>query len=101
MDPLLIDHGCRNSWRVASLGQAAFSSKVAYLPAVEAWKVASRKLLCWPDGSLLRQWCRGTVELLLLLLELSLFELWAMAPILLMLSSMQLTPRWGIHHAIL
>jgi hypothetical protein len=45
------------------------------------------------------------VELLLLLLwllllELSWLELWAMAPILLLLWSMQLTPRWGIHHVV-
>jgi hypothetical protein len=50
------------------LGQAAFSSKVAHPPAVEAWKVAGEKLLWWPNGSLLRWWSRGTVELLLLLL---------------------------------
>jgi hypothetical protein len=49
----------------------------------------------------------GTIELLLLLLlrllllELLRLELWAMAPILLLLWSMQLTPRWGIHHAVL
>jgi hypothetical protein len=27
--------------------------------------------------------------------------LWAIAPILLLLWSVQLTPRWGIHHAVL
>jgi hypothetical protein len=49
------------------------------------------KLLWWPDGSLLRWWSRGMVELLLLLLlqllllELPWLELWAMAPILLLL----------------
>jgi hypothetical protein len=43
-------------------------SKVAHLPAIEAWKVAGRKLLWWLDGSLLQWWSRGTVELLLLLL---------------------------------
>jgi hypothetical protein len=32
---------------------AAFSSKVAHLPAVEAWEVAGGKLLWRPDGSLL------------------------------------------------
>jgi hypothetical protein len=37
----------------------------------------------------------------LLLLELPWLELWAMAPILLLLWSTQLTLRWGIHHAIL
>jgi hypothetical protein len=37
----------------------------------------------------------------LLLLELSRLELWAMAPILLLLWSTQLTPRCGIHHVIL
>jgi hypothetical protein len=41
------------------------------------------------------------VELLPLLLELPRLELWAMAPILLLLWSTQLTPRCGIHHAIL
>jgi hypothetical protein len=68
MAPLLIDHGCRSSRRVALLGQASFSSEVAHLPAVEAWKVANGKLLWWPDGSLLQQWSSGTVELLFLLL---------------------------------
>jgi hypothetical protein len=104
MAPLLIDHGCQNSWRVALLRQVAFSSKVAHLPAVEAWKVAGRKLLWWPDGSLLQRWSRGTVELLLrwlLLLKLPWLELWAMALILLLLWSTQLTPRWDIHHAVL
>jgi hypothetical protein len=101
MTPLLIDHGCQSSRRVALLGQMTFSSKVAHLPAVEAWKVASGKLLSWPDGSLLRRWCRGMVELLLLLLELLRLELWMMDPVLLLLWSMQLTPGWGIHHKIL
>jgi hypothetical protein len=73
---------------------------VGHLPIVEAWKVAGKKLLGWPDGSLLRRWCRGTVELLLLLL-LWLLELWVMGPILLLLWSTQLTPGWGIHHAVL
>jgi hypothetical protein len=108
MAPLLIDHGCWSSWRVALLGQAAFSSKVAHLLTVEAWKVAGGKLLWWHDGSLLRQWSRGMIELLLLLLllcllllELPQLELWAIAPILPLLWSTQLTPRWGIHHAVL
>jgi hypothetical protein len=101
MAPLLIDHGCQSSRRVALLGQTAFSSKVPHLFVVEAWKVASKKLLWWLDGSRLRRWCRGTVELLLLLLELTWLELWAMGPILLLLWSTQLTPRWGIHHAVL
>jgi hypothetical protein len=75
MTPLLIDHWCRSSRRVALLSQVALSSKVAHLPTVEAWKVASGKLLWWPNGSLLR-WSRGTVELLLLLLlQLLLLEL--------------------------
>jgi hypothetical protein len=39
--------------------------------------------------------------LLLLLLRLLLLELWAMAPILLLLWLTQLTPRWGIHHVVL
>jgi hypothetical protein len=102
MAPLLIDHGRGSSRRVALLRQAAFSSKVAHLPAVEAWKVAGEKLLCWLDGSLLRRWSRATVELLLLLLlELLWLKLWAMAPILLSVWSTQLTPRWGIHHMVL
>jgi hypothetical protein len=107
MASLLINHGCRSSRRVALLRQAALSSKVVHLPTVEAWEVAGGELLWWPDGNLLRRWSRGTVELLLLLLlqllllELSRLELWAMAPILLLLWSTQLTPRWGIHHAVL
>jgi hypothetical protein len=85
------------------LGLAAFSSKAAHLPTVEAWKVAGRKLLWQPNGSLLWRWSRSTVELLLLLLllELPQLELWAIAPILLLLRRTQLTPRWGIHHAVL
>jgi hypothetical protein len=39
--------------------------------------------------------------LLLLWLELSLLVLWAIALILLLLRLTQLTPRWGIHHAVL
>jgi hypothetical protein len=101
MAPLLIDHGCRSSRRVALLRQAAFSSKVAQLTIVEAWNVAGGKLLWWPDGSLLRCWSRGMVEPLLLLLELSQLELWAMGLILLLLWPTQLTPRWGIHHEVL
>jgi hypothetical protein len=105
MTPLLVYHGCRISRRVALLGQDAFLSEVAHLPTVEAWKVASGKLLWWPDGSLLRWWGRGMVELLLLrlllLLELSRLKLWAMATVLLLVWSTQLTPTWGIHHTIL
>jgi hypothetical protein len=73
----------------------AFSSKVTHLPPVEAWKVAGGKLLWRPDGSLLWRWGRSMVELLLLLLRLKLsrLELWAIAPILLLLWSTQLTPR--------
>jgi hypothetical protein len=45
------------------------------------------------------------VELLLLLLRLLLelprLELWVTAPILLLLWSTQLSPRWGIHHTVL
>jgi hypothetical protein len=74
------------------LGQVTFLSEVAHLPAVEAWKVAGRKLLWWPDRSLMRRWSRGTVELLLLMLELPQMELLAMAPILLLMWSTQLTP---------
>jgi hypothetical protein len=105
MAPLLVYHGCHSSWRVALLGQAAFPSEVAHIPAVEAWKVASGKLLCGPNGGLLRWWGRGTIELLLLrlllLLELSRLKLFVMAPVLLLLWSTQLTPRWGIHHMVL
>jgi hypothetical protein len=107
MAPLLIDHGCRSSWRVALLRLAALKSKVAHLPAVESWKVAGGELLWWSNGSLLQRWSRGTIELLLLLLlwllllELPWLELWATAPILLLLWSTQLTPMWGIHHVIL
>jgi hypothetical protein len=74
---------------------------VAHLPTVEAWKVAGGKLLWRPDCNLLWRWGRSTVELLLLLLlllrllslELPRLELWAIAPILLLLWSRQLTPR--------
>jgi hypothetical protein len=43
------------------------------------------------------------VELLLMLLwlELSLLVLRAIAPILLLLRSVQLTPRWAMHHVVL
>jgi hypothetical protein len=70
-------------------------SEVAHVPTVEAWKVDGGKLLWWQDGSLLWQWSRGMVELLLLLLllELPRLELCVMAPILLLLWSTQLTPR--------
>jgi hypothetical protein len=77
---------------------------VVHFPTVEAWKVAGGKLLWWPDGILLRWWSRGTIELLLLrllLMELPHGELWATAPILLLLWLTQLTPRWGIHHTVL
>jgi hypothetical protein len=86
----------------------ALSSKVAHLPTVEAWKVAGGELLWRPGGSLLWQWGRSMVELLLLLLLLQLLllklrrlELWAIAPILLLLWLMQLTSRWGKHHMVL
>jgi hypothetical protein len=101
MAPLLIDHGCRSSWRIALLGQTTFSSKVAHLPAVEAWKVVGGKLLWWSGGSLLWRRCRCTVELLLLLQELPWLELWMIDPILLLLWSTQLTPGWGIHRTVL
>jgi uncharacterized membrane protein YecN with MAPEG domain len=39
--------------------------------------------------------------LLLLLLELPQLELWAIAPILLLLRLVQLTHMWGVHHAVL
>jgi hypothetical protein len=76
-------------------------SKVPHLLAVEAWKVASGRLMWWPDGSLLCWWTRSMVELLLLRLELSLLVPWVIAPILLLLRLVQLTPRWGIHYVIL
>jgi hypothetical protein len=107
MAPLLIDHGCRSSWRIALLGQTTFSSKMTHFPTVEAGKVVGGKLLWWPGGSLLWQRCRCTIELLLLLLlrlllqELPQLDLWAIDPILLLLWSTQLTPRWGIHHVVL
>jgi hypothetical protein len=68
----------------------AFSSKVAHFATVEAWKVAGRKLMWRLNGSLLWRWSRSTVELLLLLLRLLLLELpqvelWAIAPIMLLL----------------
>jgi hypothetical protein len=81
---------------------------MSQLPAVEAQKVTVRSLLWWPNCNLLWQWGRSTVELLLLLLllwllllELPRLELWAIAPVLLLLWSTQLTPRCGIHHAVL
>jgi hypothetical protein len=41
------------------------------------------------------------VELLLLfMLELPQLELWAIAPVQLLLRSVQRTPRWGIHYAV-
>jgi hypothetical protein len=104
MAPLLVYHGCQSSRRVALLGRAAFPCEMTHLTAVEAWKVAGGKLLWWPDGSLLRWWGRGMVELLLrllLLLELSRLKLWAMALVLLLLWLTQLTPRWGICHTVL
>jgi hypothetical protein len=69
---------------------------------VEAWKAVVGSPLWWPDCNLLRRWGRITVELLLLLsLELPRLEFWAIAPILLLLWSTQLTPRWGIYYAVL
>jgi hypothetical protein len=87
MAPLLIDHGCQSSRRVALLGLAAFSHEVAHLPTVEAWKVDGGELLWWPEDSLLWRWSRGTVELLmrLLLLDIPWLELWVIVPILLLL----------------
>jgi hypothetical protein len=82
----------------------AFLSKVAHFPAVEAWKLAGGKMMWWPGGSLLWWWGRSTVELLLLLLWLLLIlswlELWTIAPIVLLLWSTRLTPRWGIHQVV-
>jgi hypothetical protein len=80
---------------------------MSQLPAVEARKVMVGSLLWRPDYNLLWQWSRSMVELLLLLLllrllllELPRLELWVIAPILLLLWSTQLTPRWGILHAV-
>jgi hypothetical protein len=77
--------------------------KTSQLSIVEARKVMIGSLLWWPDCNLMWWWGRSTVELLLLwllLLELPPLELWAIAPILLLLWSMQLTPRWGVHHVV-
>jgi hypothetical protein len=105
------------------LGLAALSSKVPHLSTVVAGKltggkllwwpdgsqvqrwarsaVTGGKLLWWPDGSQVQQWARSAVELLLLcLLELPRLELWTIAPVLLWLQLAQLTPMWGIHHAV-
>jgi hypothetical protein len=79
--------------------------EMSQLPAVEAQKAMVGSLLGWPNCNQLWRWGRSTVELLLLLLllllELPRLELWVIALILLLLWSMQLTPKWGIHHAIL
>jgi hypothetical protein len=89
------------------LGWRHSRAKCPHLPAVEAWKVVGEKLLWWPNGSLLWRWSTSTVELLLLLLlllrlELPLLVMRAIAPILLLLlRSVQLTPRWDIHYAVL
>jgi hypothetical protein len=63
----------------------AFKSKVPHLPTVEAWEVASGKLMWWPNGYLLWRWSRSTTELLLLWLELPLLVLWTTALVLLLL----------------
>jgi hypothetical protein len=103
--PLLINNRSRSSLQIAFLGLAAFASKVPHLPTVEARKVASGRLLQWPDCSLLQRWSRSTVELLLLLLllqlELPLLVLRVIAQILQLLRSAQLSRRWGIHHVVL
>jgi hypothetical protein len=82
--------------------------KMPQLATVEAQKVTVESLLWWPDCNLLWWWGRSMVELMLLLLllrllllELPRLELWVIALILLLLWSTQLTPRWGIHHAVL
>jgi hypothetical protein len=85
------------------LGLVALSSKVPHLSTVVAGEIVGRQLLKWPDGSLLQQWGRSTVKpllLRLLLLELPRFKLWPTALVLLLLWSVQLTPRWCIHHAV-
>jgi hypothetical protein len=53
MAPLLVDHEYQSSRGVSFFGLAAFLSKVAHLPAVEAWKVDGGKLLWRPGGILL------------------------------------------------
>jgi hypothetical protein len=74
---------------------------MSQLFAVEAQKAMVGSLLWWPDHNLLQWWGRSMVELLLLplllwLLSLKLpwLELRAIAPILLLLWLMQLTPRY-------
>jgi hypothetical protein len=75
------------------------------LSTVEAQKATVGSLLRWPNCSLLWRWGRSMIELLLLLwlllLKLPWLELWVIAPVLLLLGSMQWTSRWGIHHAVL
>jgi hypothetical protein len=84
------------------LWHEALISEMSQLSAVEARKAVVGSLLWWLDCSLLRWWDRSMVELLLLLLlELPWLELWAIAPVLLLLWSVQLTHRWGIHYAVL
>jgi hypothetical protein len=83
------------------LGLTALLSKVPHLPVLVAGKVTGGKLLWWPDVCLLQWWGSSIVKLLLLLLELPWLELWAIAPVLLLLRSAQLTPRWRIHHVVL
>jgi hypothetical protein len=67
-------------------------SEMSQLFAVEARKAVVGNLLWQPDRNLLQRWGRSTVELLLLplllwLLSLKLpwFEMWAIAPMLLLL----------------
>jgi hypothetical protein len=81
---------------------------MSQLAVVEAWKAVVGSLLWRPDCNLLQLWGRSTVELLLLPLLLWLWslklpwlELRAIAPILPLLWSTQLTPMRGIHHAVL
>jgi hypothetical protein len=81
---------------------------MSQLPTVEARKAVVGSLLWRPDHNLLQWWGRSTVELLLvplllwlLSLKLPWLELRAIALILLLLWSTQLTPRRGIHHAVL
>jgi hypothetical protein len=85
------------------LGLVALSSIVPHLPIVVVGGVIGGKLPWRPDGILLQRWGRSMVELLLLLLllELPRLELWAVALVLVLPWSVQLTPRWGIHHAVL
>jgi hypothetical protein len=88
-----------------TVGHETLTGEVSNFSTIVAWKAADGSLLWWTDYSLLRRWSMSRVELLLLLLllrlELPLLVLRPIAPILLLLRSVNLTPRWSIHHAVL